>query len=326
SLLGLALLGVSVWFLQRELREMDLTRVGWHIQQMPAARLAIAAGLCLAGYVVILGYDFLALRYVGGRLPTRRILFNGYVSTAFSNTIAVPVVGVGGMRLRLYAGTGLSPRQIGELIAFVGVSAWLGLLLLASGSAIVHPPQVEAVPADVWVRGGAAGVLVGLAGFLALCAWRDALKLLKWHLRLPTFRQAAGMMLVGLGDWLAQVLLFFALLPSLSLGDLGWFIPVYTAAMLLAMLGHAPAGLGILDAGVLVLLSARVDQAELIGALALTRLIYHLSPLLIAMLLFAGFEWRHFKRLPGGAAGENHEDTKKRGETQSPQMNTDGHG
>ncbi len=142
SAFGLALLGVCVWFLQHELRTIDFQRVLTHAWRLPTHQLVLAGLLVIGGYGVTLGYDFLALRYIGRPLRAGVTVFISFISTAFSNSISLPVLNVGGVRLRLYRRWDIPSKDIAQLVVFIGISAWFGLLLMASVSVFYRVPPM----------------------------------------------------------------------------------------------------------------------------------------------------------------------------------------
>jgi uncharacterized membrane protein YbhN (UPF0104 family) len=72
--------------------------------------------------------------------------------------------------------------------------------------------------------------------------------------------------------------------------------PAALAALLAAAVAgvatHVPAGLGVLEAVFIALLSPPVAQSPLLAALLVYRAVYYLVPLALAALLYLGFELR----------------------------------
>jgi hypothetical protein len=72
-------------------------------------------------------------------------------------------------------------------------------------------------------------------------------------------------------------------------------IAVFIAATLLGFASHAPAGLGVFDATILIGLGGE-DREQLLAALLMFRFLYHLVPLMIALTLFGGVEALRYLR------------------------------
>jgi hypothetical protein len=109
--------------------------------------------------------------------------------------------------------------------------------------------------------------------------------------------------LVGLLDLTAAALAMYVLIPSGL--DIGLFrlLAVFIAATLLGFASHAPAGLGVFDATILIGLGSE-DREQLLAVLLMFRFLYHLLPLSIALMLFGGVEaWRNLRGKKVGADG-----------------------
>lgn len=296
SLVGLGLLAGSGLILHRQFRELDLGLIWSSVLALPLPQLGLAIGCTLGAYLTIIGYDVVALRYIDERLAWRRLLLASFVSGAFSNALSIPLVGIGGARLRFYAAWGFSGAHVGQIVGFIGISSWMGLLLV-SGTAFLFappaPPPGLAVDADVWTtlfRGLGAAFLAVVALVVGTCVAHASLRIRGREVPLPRGDLALGQLTLGAGEWVLQGLLVYALLLGSEGLTLAWFMSAFWAAMFVAMLGHIPAGLGILDSGMLLLLTPRIPQEELLAALILFRVIYHLGPLALAAALLGGFE------------------------------------
>jgi hypothetical protein len=82
--------------------------------------------------------------------------------------------------------------------------------------------------------------------------------------------------------------------------DVGFFrlIAVFIAATLLGFESHAPAGLGVFDATIMIGLGEE-NREQLLAALLMFRFLYHFVPLSIALALFGGVELtRSLRRKP----------------------------
>jgi uncharacterized membrane protein YbhN (UPF0104 family) len=84
----------------------------------------------------------------------------------------------------------------------------------------------------------------------------------------------------------------YVLIPAGMNIDIFRLTAVFIAATLLGFASHAPAGLGVFDAAILLGLGGD-DQEPLIAALLMFRFLYHFLPFVIALGLFGGVEaWR----------------------------------
>ena len=108
-------------------------------------------------------------------------------------------------------------------------------------------------------------------------------------MELPSGPLVLLQIVVGLLDLSAAALAMYVLLPA-SL-DIGLFrlLAVFIAATLFGFASHAPAGLGVFDATILMGLGGE-HREPLLAALLMFRFLYHFVPLLLAVALFGGVE------------------------------------
>jgi uncharacterized membrane protein YbhN (UPF0104 family) len=97
---------------------------------------------------------------------------------------------------------------------------------------------------------------------------------------------------IGIFDLGAAALAMYVLIPAGMNIDIFRLTAVFIAATLLGFASHAPAGLGVFDAAILLGLGGE-DQEPVIAALLMFRFLYHFLPFVIALGLFGGVEaWR----------------------------------
>ena len=135
--------------------------------------------------------------------------------------------------------------------------------------------------------------LVGLAkdlGYAVLVVCRKApIRLGGWAVNLPSARVTALQVVVGMIDIGLISSILYLLLPASA--DIAFlpFVAIYLAAILAGSLSHVPAGIGVLES-MLLLLLPQVPPAELLAAVLLYRVIYEVIPLIIALALWGVFE------------------------------------
>jgi phosphatidylglycerol lysyltransferase len=82
-LVVLAVFVAALWLLHQEIKEYHLRDVIASLEQIPASHLALAVLLTVLNYTVLVGYDLIATRHIGRRLPLEQVAFAsflGYVS------------------------------------------------------------------------------------------------------------------------------------------------------------------------------------------------------------------------------------------------------
>ena len=120
----------------------------------------------------------------------------------------------------------------------------------------------------------------------------------RWPVRLPSGPAVLLQIVVGLFDLTMAALAMYVLIPA-ELGiEVTRLMAVFIAATLLGFASHAPAGIGLFDATILLGLGGD-DQEPLLAALLIFRCLYHLLPFVLALGLFGGVELARSWRRPG---------------------------
>ena len=98
-----------------------------------------ALGLTVMSYLVMTGYDLLAIFYIRHPLDKHKVALASFISYAFSNTIGLSLLTSTSIRYRLYSSWGVSAEEVARLVAFTVLTSWLGIITLASLVFIVEP-------------------------------------------------------------------------------------------------------------------------------------------------------------------------------------------
>ncbi len=293
-------LALALATLAAALRAHSYREVRHALRALPAARLALAVGLAALAYVVMTGYDALALRYVGRPLPWRRSAFVSFTSYALSGTVGISLLTGGSIRLGLYTAAGLSAAEVGGVIAFGAATLWLGLLALAGVTFVVLPPALAGVAGAVALRTTGALALAAVAAYLAW-AWRGRpLRVRGFAVRPPALPLALAQLGLSLLDWALSIAVLGVLLgPGVPAGRLAG---TYLLAQGAGLASHVPAGLGVFDSIVVLGLGGAVGVPAVLAALLGYRLAYHALPAAVAAVLLAGAEMAARRQALGRAA------------------------
>jgi hypothetical protein len=284
----------SLWVIARELQGFAYAEVWAYLSDLPVVYVLLALGLTALTFVVLAGYDALALRYVNVDLSTRRIAFSAFVGYAVSQAIGNPILTGGSVRYRLYSLWGLSPREMAKAILFAGASFWLGFFTL--GGAVFSVAPIGLADAfDLSVSPVLLGVLclLPVAAYVGVVVVRDnPVRRWGWTLRVPPLWMLPVQVGLAMGDLLLASSVVFVLLPPEVGISLPYLVAVYLTALLAGLVSHVPGGLGVFESVTLLLLSPDIDPPIVLGALLAYRGIFHLLPLTIALVAFGAFEVR----------------------------------
>jgi phosphatidylglycerol lysyltransferase len=274
------------------LLRLELSGLSWGEIRSDVGRLrwtTLAAGLSLTGlnYLILSGYDTLALRYVGVQVARSRVLLASTVGYAFSQGLGFPLLTGAPVRYRLYSSWGLSAADIGRVVAFYTASFWIGFA--AVGSVVFFITPVE-VPAGIGLPGGSlrafgAALVVGLVGYVAWSlSRRGSLRIGSFRLSPPSPPLVAGQIVVGLLDWVVSCLVLWVMLPEGH--GLGWahFLSAFLLAQSVGIVSSVPGGLGVFEAVFLTFLPGRGAAPDVLASLVAYRAVYYLAPLFVAAL------------------------------------------
>lgn len=289
-LIGVAFLGLAIWFIHRELAHLDLRTILTQIAAMPRQAMLLAAAATAGSYLSLTGYDWLALRWLKHPFPYRRVALASFTSYALANNVGLGMLSGGAVRYKLYGAWGLNATDIAKLIGFVALTTALGMTSIMGIAAIGEGPRlVSLMGLPMWF-----GPLFGVVMLLIPAVWLLLATLktgqLTWrghHLRVPSLGLTVSQIAVSLVDHAFAALALYVLLPdAVGFGLLG-FLGLFVIANTIGLISHVPGGVGVFDA-VILLAVPHPSQAGTLVALVIYRLIYYLLPLTLAGLLLAG--------------------------------------
>ncbi|KAA5932170.1 UPF0104 family protein [Pantoea sp. Bo_2] len=253
-----------------------------------------AAGLVVLSYLVYGCYDLIGRAYCGHKLAKRQVMLVSFICYAFNLTLSTWVGGVA-MRYRLYSRLGLDSATITRIFSLSIATNWLGYILLAG---VVFSAGMVSIPSG-WFIGETTLRLIGvvLLVLVAIYLWACAFsKQRRWTikgqtLQLPSLRMALLQFAVSCANWMVMGAIIWLLLGR----DVGY--PMVLGVLLISSIAgviiHIPAGIGVLEAVFLALLSGQhASHGTIIAALLAYRVLYFILPLLLALVLYLVLESR----------------------------------
>ena len=297
---SVTIVGGAVFALTRALHNVDYNQVFAIIRQTEVGVVGLALILVTASYGSITLYDWLALHTIGRKdVPYRIAALASFTSYPIAHAIGAVALISPIIRYRIYSRSGIGVMGVAKICFLTGLTFWLGNMTALGFSLFYEPVAIGVV--DHLTPGInrllALTLLLGVAAFLIWC-WRHPRSLgkNKWLVRLPSGPLVLLQILIGLLDLTAAALAMYVLIPSGF--DIGLFrlMVVFIAATLLGFASHAPAGLGVFDATILIGLGS-VDREQMLATLLMFRFLYHFVPMLVAFALFGAVEgWRSLAR------------------------------
>ena len=296
-LIGLALFCAALAVLHRSAGTFRIHDVVAFVDALPNSRVAVALVLVLANFLLFGGYDLLALRYIGKRLPLRKAVGTAMLAFSFSNVVGGMVLGGGGIRYRSYESAGLSGMDVLRITLFIWVSWIVGEAAMVGISACAYPHLLDVLP---WkhmpdLRWIGIPLCLAVAGYLFLAArgFRPlTLHGVEWPL--PGLKLALGQLAVVAGDLLLSALILYLLLPNEAAIDYPRFAAVFILALALSLFSGIPGGLGVFEVLMLHLLKGTMPPSAILGALVVFRVVFYLVPLMVGAAVLGVAEARRF--------------------------------
>lgn len=306
TVIGLGAVVLSCFLLYQELHNVSLDEVADSLQAIPRQNWLLAVGATLGAYFALAWYDHIALAHLGRHVPWRFITLCSFTTYALAHNIGASVFSGAVVRYRAYRSKGLTPYEIGVLIVFCSFTFGLGTLLTSGCVLILRPSlpqQLLNVPPAVSVAIGV--LLLLLIGLYVLGSWRHfkPWKLGKLHVEYPRLAIVTRQLLAGPLELLcAAAIIYFALPAAHNPGYLV-VLGAFLASFSLALLSHAPGGLGVLEVTFISVLPD-IPNVDVLAALIVFRTLYLLLPFALSLLVVLGFEWNQWyrKRGTGGDA------------------------
>lgn len=266
--------------------------------------LLAALALCTASHALYGCYDLIGRHHTRHGLPRWRSWAIAVTSYAFNLNLGSLVGGVA-MRARLYARAGLDEATVAQIVGLSLATNWLGYGLVAGcvfASGVVKPPEQSSLGEGAF-RGLGVLMLLLAAAYVLACAKAQGRQ---WQVRgrrvqLPSARLALVQLAMSATNWALMGSAMYLLLG----GKVPYFVTlgVMLAASVAGVVTPIPAGLGVLEAVYLALLSGSVRQGALMGALLAYRALYYLVPLgggLVLYLLLERYASAHPPAEGGG--------------------------
>lgn len=301
---GLLAVLFSSWLLYHEVRGLSLEDIVVSFRAIAGWQWSLSILAAICAYTMLALYDRLALMHVGRQVSFPFVLATSFTTYALSHNIGASVFSGAVVRYRAYTSKGLTVAEVALLIAFCSFTFTLGVLIVGAVSLLLEPQVLaryfDAGPLLGPIVACAVLLLVALYVIGSLLGFRP-LRFRRFHLEYPrrnvVFRQLA---IAPAEILFSAAIIYFALPPETNPGFLV-VLAVFVISFSLALISHAPGGLGVLEVTFLAGLSD-VPDTDVLAALLVFRILYLLVPFAIAILIVLGFEqsriWQRRKIKP----------------------------
>ena len=289
-----------------------LKGIGWHdfwtgLKNIESAKIALAVLLTAVNFVVLTGYDWIAVRYLKKDLPVSKIMAGAIVGYSLSNIFGW-IFGGTAVRYRMYSNWGFRLFEIAALLTILSLTFWLGMFMLAGIAFVALPVHLPEHFADfalfspfVW---GWIFLGVVVAYLLACLFIRHPVRWKNQAFALPPIQMSLMQLIVSAMEFMLASAVLFVLLPA-HLVNFSTVLVSYMVGMVAVVAVHAPGGIGILEAVILGILvhddenpETRPLKISVVCGMAMYRVIYYILPGIFGGIMYIAHEIYYRKRRP----------------------------
>jgi uncharacterized membrane protein YbhN (UPF0104 family) len=299
----LAIVFLCVNVLRKKLAQYTWSDIWDGLMTVPTEQVVLAVVITAINFVVLTGYDWIAVTYLKKPLSIRNIMVGAVIGYALSNLLGW-ILGGTSVRYRLYTRWGFSLVEVIAFISVLSVTFWLGMFLLAGIAFVMLPVNFPQEYRDhLYFSPVAYGYLfLGCVAvyLLATIFIRRPIRLGGQYFGFPPFRLSVLQLTVSAIDFALASLVLYVLLPP-GTSNYSTVLVSYLSAMIVTVVLHVPGGFGVLELIVLELLDTEGSADPSIPlaitcGLVLFRVIYHFIPGILAMILFLREELRWLRQ------------------------------
>jgi len=289
---SVAIAALAAYVLYTTFQRISFADVLANVRATPGSTLGLAAACAAGAFTVLAAYEVAVVRYVKHCIGRSKPVITALIAFPLGHAVGQALLSGSALRYRMYAPAGFSAMEVGATVLLCGMPYVLafGLLLdlaLVFGAEALAP--LFRISSEWLFALGCVG-LVKDAGYL-LFVWRrkKPIRLGGWAVNVPTLRMTALQLVVGVVDIVLISSVLYLLLPESADIALLPFIAIYLASILVGVVSHVPAGLGVLES-MLLLLLPHVPPEQLLASVLLYRVIYEVIPLVIALGIWGTYE------------------------------------
>jgi uncharacterized membrane protein YbhN (UPF0104 family) len=311
--LSLAVFVAAVIVLYHILRDINPRALLAALKATNPRTLVIAGCFVAGGYMTLTFYDLFALRTIGRLdVPYRIAALGSFTSYSVGHNIGASVFSGGAVRYHIYSNSGLSVVEVTKICFVAGLTFWLGNVTVLGLGILYTPAAAQAIDQmPLWANRALAIVLLGLLAAYVSWVWSKPRVIGRddWQVVLPGGPLTLVQIVIGMFDLSCCAAAMYMLIPGEPNIGFATVAVIFVAATLLGFASHAPGGLGVFDATMLVALY-QFNKEQLLAGLLLFRLLYYIIPFVLALIVLGVREARlnaarrATRALPLGTASE----------------------
>jgi phosphatidylglycerol lysyltransferase len=288
-----------------QLKNLNYVDIINALKAIPMLRIVITLFLSLSYYLILGGYDIVAFKYIGLKVPLsfKDILSTCFISNVLGSNTGYSMLFGGSIRYRLYSIYNVSIVDVTKVLLFSSMTIWLGLLTVGGFIFTFMPVSLgRTLGFNFTTRAIGLFFIAVVILYIFLSILRSkSIKIFKWSVTFPDIEIASSQILLATCDWFIASLILYILIPA---GEIPYFVflRVFLVSQLLGIVSQVPGGMGVFETAISKLLPNSASNPKVIGALLAYRAIFYFFPLLVALALLCTFEIMVFTKKFNGNA------------------------
>jgi len=288
AFISLIIVCAALWVMNNTLKSIQISDVIDQLKEISAASLILALLITCVSYLIVTGYDVVALDHVRRRVPYSRAALSAFLASTFGNNIGFAILTGTSIRYRVYSQVGLSAMDIAGVSTMCALTTTLGMSVIFAVAMVLQTGDVATTGIPIppaYLRFVGASVLAVIIGYLIVSSLRPlSIRAKSWSLRLPNSKTTILQILLATTNLSLVATLIYVLLPDGTDVSYIAFLSVFALALIAGSASNVPGGIGVFESVILVGLP-EIPPAALLGSILLFRCIYYLSPLAVASIL-----------------------------------------
>jgi uncharacterized membrane protein YbhN (UPF0104 family) len=287
-LLSITVMVIAAVVLYRMLHDIDPEYVVEALEATKTHQILLAGLFVAAGYFTLTFYDLFALRTIGRNdVPYRVAALAGFTSYSIGHNVGATVFTGGAVRYRIYSQWGLTGIEVAKICFVAGLTFWLGNATVLGAGIVLAPQAASAIDQlPPWLNRGMAAAILGVLVAYVIWVWRAPRQIGRsnWQVTLPNGPLTLLQIAIGIVDLGCCAFAMWMLMPDEPHIGFVTLAVIFVSATLLGFASHAPGGIGVFDAAMLIALW-QFDREDVLAGLLLFRLVYYIIPFALALVV-----------------------------------------
>jgi glycosyltransferase 2 family protein len=220
-------------------------------------------------------------------VPYRVAALAGFTSYSIGHNVGASVFTGGAVRYRIYSQWGLTAVEVAKICFVAGLTFWLGNATVLGLGISIAPQAASAIDQlPTWFNRGVAIVILAVLVAYVIWVWQAPRQIGRsgWQVTLPNGPSTLLQIGIGIIDLGCCAFAMYMLMPDEPHIGFVTLAVIFVSATLLGFASHAPGGIGVFDATMLIALW-QFDREDVLAGLLLFRLIYYVLPFALALLI-----------------------------------------